>query len=44
MVFNNLINIMGCFERFIDGLNFSNIPQSEQSIIRDLMKIGIIDK
>jgi hypothetical protein len=35
---------MGCLERFIDWLNFSNIPQSEQSIIRDLMKIGIIEK
>jgi hypothetical protein len=35
---------MGCFERFMDWLNFSNMPQSEQSIIRDLMKIGIIDQ
>jgi hypothetical protein len=38
MVFNNLINIMGCFERFMDWLNFSNMPQSEQSIIRDLIE------
>ena len=34
---------MGCFERFINWLNISNIPSSEQSIIRDLKTIGIIE-
>jgi len=34
---------MGCFERLVNWLNMSNIPSSEQSIIRDLMTIGVID-
>ncbi len=33
---------MGCFERFLNWLSIENIPQSEKSIIRDLMKIGIM--
>jgi len=34
---------MSCFDRFCNWLNFENIPQSEKSIIRDLMKIGIME-
>jgi hypothetical protein len=34
---------MGCLERFFNWLNISNMPTSEQSIIRDLMTIGAIE-
>ena len=34
---------MGCFERFLNWLEIENIPQSEKSILKDLIKIGIID-
>jgi hypothetical protein len=34
---------MNCWERFINWLNISNIPTSEQSILRDLKTIGIIE-
>lgn len=38
---------MGCFSallmRFLNWLAIENIPQSEKSIIRDLMKIGIME-
>ena len=35
---------MTCFKRFINWLNNENIPESEQSIIRDLKIIGIIQE
>jgi hypothetical protein len=35
---------MGCVERFLNWLFIENIPNSEQSIIRDLMTIGVIEK
>lgn len=37
---------MSCFERFYNWLNhlfIPNIPTSEQSIMRDLQTIGIIE-
>ena len=38
---------MGCFSallmRFSNWFSNENIPQSEKSIIRDLMKIGIME-
>ena len=34
---------MGCFTRLINWLNISNIPTTEQSILRDLLTIGIIN-
>jgi len=33
---------MSCWQRFLDWLSMSNIPDSEKSIIRDLKTIGII--
>ena len=35
---------MGCLQRFFNWLNHDNIPGSEQSIIRDLHKIGIMSE
>jgi hypothetical protein len=35
---------MTCFQRFMDWLNNENIPESEQSIIRDLKIIGVIQE
>jgi hypothetical protein len=35
---------MGCWEKFINWLSLSNIPNSEQSIMRDLITIGIAEK
>lgn len=34
---------MGCFTRLINWLNIEYIPDSEKSILRDLMKIGVIE-
>lgn len=34
---------MGCLERFLFWLNKDNIPNSEQSILRDLQTIGIVE-
>jgi len=34
---------MGCWERFVNWINFKNIPFSEQSILRDLHTIGVAD-
>ena len=34
---------MGCFERFLNWLVNEKMPQSEKSIINDLIKIGIIE-
>ena len=34
---------MGCFERFLIWLSIDSIPENEKSILRDLMKIGIIE-
>jgi len=34
---------MGCLERFYNWLAIETIPESEKSILRDLMKIGIIE-
>lgn len=33
---------MTCWQKFIDWLLVANIPESEQSIIRDLKTIGIM--
>jgi hypothetical protein len=33
---------MGCFEKFLNWLNHSNIPNSQESIMRDLQTIGIM--
>jgi len=35
---------MGCWAKFINWLFESNIPVSEQSILRDLVTIGIAEK
>lgn len=34
---------MGCFERLLNWLAIESIPNSEKSILRDLMKIGVIE-
>ena len=34
---------MGCWDKLLNWINFSNIPSSEQSIIRDLMTIVDIE-
>jgi hypothetical protein len=37
------INIgMTCWQKFLDWLSMGNMPESEQSIIRDLKTIGIM--
>lgn len=33
---------MGCLERFLDWINYYNIPSTEKSIIEDLLKIDNI--
>ena len=32
-----------CWKRFIDWLSISNIPKSEESLIRDLKTLGAIE-
>lgn len=32
----------GCFKRFLDWINRNNIPESQDSLIRDLNTIGIL--
>jgi len=34
---------MGCFKRLLKWLEIETIPESEKSILRDLMKIGIVE-
>jgi len=36
--------IMGCFKRFLDWLSIESIPASEQSIIKDLQTIGVVEE
>lgn len=37
----NCINTSGFFERFLFWLNWGKMPESEESILRDLEKIGM---
>jgi hypothetical protein len=32
---------MTCFQRFLFWLNWGKMPESEESILRDLEKIGV---
>jgi len=38
------IDYMGCWERFLNWLSLANVPDSEKSIMRDLITIGIVEK
>jgi hypothetical protein len=35
---------MGCWQKFINWLSLANVPDSEKSIMRDLITIGIVEK